>query len=302
MTWETEMMTICPLLCCLAIQSTPTCSQEPSPGQKIYSGPQRGESAAPFRTVRFTGGEGQEVWLTPGTPRKGQAKPKVTLVVFSHKMTYPSIGLLMLLELYSLQEKAVAAHFVVLADEVTRAEAKLTEWQSVPVLSETPFHISLDGPQGPGRYGLNRKVHMTVLVLRETTVVDNIALIGPNTKTDVPRVLKAVSTALGSPAPSLDKLREDLKADRRARRGKQILEMAGDKELGRLMVDLVFGGDLSAGATMERADVVRRWADSEPRRKVLRQYCNKILQSRLQLPAYAKKSIETLAKPGEGCR
>ena len=52
--------------------------------------------------------------------------------------------------------------------------------------------ISLDGIEGPGNYGLNRKVTLTLLVAKGTKVVANFAIVQPN-ETDAPKVGAAAS-------------------------------------------------------------------------------------------------------------
>jgi hypothetical protein len=60
--------------------------------------------------------------------------------------------------------------------------------------------ISIDGKEGPGAYGLNKDVTLTVLVAKDDKVLANWAIISPN-ETDFPPIQAALDLAT---APALD--------------------------------------------------------------------------------------------------
>ena len=82
--------------------------------------------------------------------------------------------------------------------------------------TEIPLGISRDGIEGPGAYGLNRKVELTVLVGNKGRVAANFALVQPSTQVDGPRILKAIVAQIGGKVPTLASLGV---APRRSRNG-----------------------------------------------------------------------------------
>jgi hypothetical protein len=57
--------------------------------------------------------------------------------------------------------------------------------------------ISPEGQEGPGAYGLNRNVALTVLVGTEDKVTANFALVQPSVQADGPRIIAAIVDVLG---------------------------------------------------------------------------------------------------------
>jgi len=67
--------------------------------------------------------------------------------------------------------------------------------------------ISDEGREGPGAYGLNRNVTLTVLVGKDNKVTANFALVQPSAQADGPKIAKAIVDVLGGgPVPSLAEL------------------------------------------------------------------------------------------------
>ena len=65
-----------------------------------------------------------------------------------------------------------------------------------------PVGISVDGAAGPGSYGFNRNVSLTVLVAKKSRVTANFALVQPS-EIDAPKILKEVVTLVGGKIPSV---------------------------------------------------------------------------------------------------
>jgi hypothetical protein len=63
---------------------------------------------------------------------------------------------------------------------------------------QTPICISLDGKDGPAAYGLNDKVTLTILLIKDAKVVNNFALSDPN-ETDARKILPALKKLAGKP-------------------------------------------------------------------------------------------------------
>ena len=161
------------------------------------SGPQVGEKVTPF-VVRGVIGEaaGKEINLV----KEAQGKPLV--LVFLHEVNRPSVGLARLLLNYAASRKADGLHagLVLLTADATASE----EWikrAAAALPSGVPIGISGDGAEGPGAYGLNRKVQVTVLVVKDDKVAANFALVQPSIEADSPKIAAAIVAAIGSGTP-----------------------------------------------------------------------------------------------------
>ena len=158
-----------------------------------FSGPQKGEKAPGFKV--FDVGTRQEVdYLADG-------KGAPTVLVFIHELTRPGAALMRALDEVGQvkQARGLRTHFVSLSEDRDGAERRLP--QVVKSLNlRSPLGISLDGKEGPGAYGLNREVLLTILVVREQKVAANFAIVSPN-ETDAPRIKEAIDEVLKAAAP-----------------------------------------------------------------------------------------------------
>jgi hypothetical protein len=177
---------------------------ERGPDQKaepIFSGPQAGEKLPPF-SVRgvFDADAGKELDFV----RRAEAKPIV--LVFVHEANRPSIGFTRVLTTYTVSraKDGLATGVVWLADDVTEAESAVKRMRQA--LSTAPIGISVDGKEGPGSYGLNRNVTLTIVVAKENKVTANFALVQPSIQVDLPKILEAVVKVAGGTAPKLEDL------------------------------------------------------------------------------------------------
>ena len=171
----------------------------------MFSGPQPGEKLTPFRVRAFSGPEaGEEVEL-PG-PIEG----KPTVLVFVHEITRPALQLIRPIDHFGAKwaDLGLATRVVWLAADPAEAEEFLNRARDSLRL-KSPVVISLDGAEGPGNYGLNRKVTLTILVAKEDKVVANFAIVQPN-ETDAPKVLAEVAKLVGRPAPTIEDIRAEL--------------------------------------------------------------------------------------------
>ncbi|MGH7127121.1 MAG: hypothetical protein ACREJB_02295 [Planctomycetaceae bacterium] len=170
--------------------------------EPVFSGPQPGETLAPFK-VRgvFDEDAGKELDLVTA------AAGKPTLIIFMHQATRPSVAVTRTVLDYAATRKkdGLATGLVYLADDATEAEAFLKRARHA-LPKETPIGISTDGAEGPGAYGLNRNVTLTVLIAREGKVTANFALVQPSLQADVPRILDELVKLIGGTAPTLEEL------------------------------------------------------------------------------------------------
>lgn len=169
--------------------------------EPVFSGPQAGEKLPGFKIVG--------VWDDQDGKERDAIKDadgKPVLVVFVHELTRPTAALLRGLSAYAAtrEKDGLRTCIVWLSKDRTETAAFLKRAQ--PSLGlKTPAGISLDGAEGPGAYGLNRKVGLTILVGKEGKVTANFALVQPAV-TDAPKVAEAVCKAAGGTAPTLKEL------------------------------------------------------------------------------------------------
>jgi hypothetical protein len=170
-----------------------------------FSGPQAGEKLTPFVAKTVLGGEaGQEFDLVKS------AAGKPVLIVFVHEVNRPSVGLTRLLGLFaaSKKEAGLASGVVFLTADATATE-DLIKRASGALPGGVPVGISTDGQEGPGAYGLNRKVQMTVLVGKEDKVTANFALVQPSVQADAPKIAQAIVDVLGGgKGPTIEELQK----------------------------------------------------------------------------------------------
>ncbi len=171
----------------------------------VFSGPQPGERLMPFRVLGFAGPQaGKEFEVLD------QIRGAPAVLVFVREITRPALQLLRPLDLYGtkLAGDGLRMHFVWLSADKSRTEQFLQTARNSLGL-KSPVSISLDGLEGPGNYGLNRKVTLTILVARDHKIVANFAIIQPN-ETDAPKILAAVAKLMGKPVPTLAEVRAEL--------------------------------------------------------------------------------------------
>ncbi len=171
----------------------------------VFSGPQKGEKLLPFKVMGvYDEGAGKDVDFVTA------AGGGPILLVFVHKLTRPAWGLTRILTGYGLARKkdGLSTGIVWLheADDRSKAEAYLTRARG-SLRPAVPVGVSLDGAEGPGAYGLNRKMTLTILVANENTVTANFALVQPSDR-EAPKILEEVVKLIGGKVPTSEELRK----------------------------------------------------------------------------------------------
>lgn len=158
--------------------------------ERLFSGPQPGEALAGFK-VRgfFEPHAGKELDFV------SQAGGKPILLVFIHDANRQSLRFTQELTSYSIGIAGLHTGVVWLSADVTDAENFLKR-SGHALTREAPTGISLDGIEGPGAYGLNRNVTLTILVGKSNLVTANFSLIQPSINVDLPKVIKAITTVV----------------------------------------------------------------------------------------------------------
>lgn len=168
-------------------------AQQPTP---IFSGPQPGERLpAMVVTLAYGPDAGQQVDLIE------RAAGRPTLLVIVNGSNRPAARLTrVLMHFTEMYEDELFAAVVYLDRDPSAAAEQLAQavswWQVGP-----PVGISVEGGEGPGSYGLNRNVNVTVLVADEGRVIHNHALVQPS-ETDAAKILSGTAAWTGSHVPS----------------------------------------------------------------------------------------------------
>ncbi len=171
--------------------------------EEVFSGPQVGEPITPFVARQVLGAKAnQEFDLV----RQADGKPLV--MIFVHKVTRPSLGLTRGIMSYAATraKDGLTAGIVFLSGDVTETENWMKR-AAHAIPGKVPVGIYDAGREGPGAYGLNRNVTLTVLVAKENEVTANFALVQPSAQADGPKIARAVVDVLGGgPVPTLEQL------------------------------------------------------------------------------------------------
>lgn len=179
-----------------------SCGQDVSDSQQVFSGPQVGESLSSFR-MRVAIGTlaGKEIDLLE------RAGDGAVLMIFVHDVNRQSVALTRIAARYaaSRAKDGLTAGVILLDDDATKGDATLKRIQHA-LIPAIPSGVSLDGREGPGAYGLNRQVQLTVLVAKEKRVAANFAIVQPSLQVDLPRIVSAIVDQVGGEAPELKQL------------------------------------------------------------------------------------------------
>jgi hypothetical protein len=261
--------------------------QEAKPKEELFSGPQVGEKMPSFKVRGVLGNEGKELDFVT------QADGKPIVLVFVHDVNRPSIGMARVLTAYTVSraKDGLNTGVVWLSDDATEAENNIKRMQHA-LTAGAPTGISLDGKEGPGSYGLNRKTTLTILVGKEGKVTANFALVQPSLQADLPKILKEVVAVAGGKVPKLEEIagvgemmRRDPKnepdqelrglirpvikldakpeeVDTAAAAVEKYIEKnaAARKEVGRIASTIVGSGKLTNYGTAKAQEYLRKWA------------------------------------------
>jgi len=174
-----------------------------SSNEPVFSGPQLGESLPGFKAHGLSGDlKGKE--FDPIADADG--KP-VTLIFF-HELTRPGFGLMRAITQFAegKKDKGLRVSVVFLTDDPTATGKWAQNVQSL-FYEGVQYGMSMEGKEGPGAYGLNRNMTLTVLVGSRGKVTGNFALLQPQLQSDGPGILKAIAEVTGGgDVPSMTEL------------------------------------------------------------------------------------------------
>ena len=220
----------------------------------VFSGPQPGEKLAP---LPFTSTSGRTAEKKLDLIKEAAGKPVV--VVFMHEKTRPGFALgrtVMQLAEKRGTEKIVGG-FIYLDDDQTAARQWMTNISGRFLSGKVYSGVSVDGAEGPGAWGLNRDVSMTVVVGNEGKVTANFALIQPSVQADGQKIFAAIGKALGEKsAPKLSEVAGDPRM-RPQTRGRNQVSDADFRALLSPLMQAKTDEDVDAAAKKIEAEAAR---------------------------------------------
>lgn len=191
------------LVCCFSLTLAGMLSSfANSADEEVFSGPQEGEKLADFTALGVMDNEGKPFSLI----KESQGGP--ILLIFVHNVTRPSIGLTrqVMDDAGKRKKDGLTSGLIFLSDDMTAMQARVKR-MSGAMPKGVRIGISPDKQEGPGAYGLNRNVSLTVLIGNKNKVTDNFALVQPSVQADAIKILNAVVKAVGKgTAPTLREL------------------------------------------------------------------------------------------------
>jgi hypothetical protein len=253
-------------------------AQEQSQAETIFSGPQVGEELPSFEIVGvFDDKAGKR--FDPITAAQG--KPIVLL--FVHQANRPSIGMTRILMNYLSERKDQdVSHCIVwLTPDPTQAENDLKRMRHA-LPEKTLVGIYPDGVEGPGAYGLNRQVTLTILVGKENKVTANYALVQPSIQADLPKVLTSIVEIAGGEVPDITKLQQSAmqRPNMRAAAGNPNAPNEALAEQVRTYLRPLIQKDATDQQVDEAAAAVEAWVEKdEAARKEISRISNTIVNS-----------------------
>ena len=261
----------------------------------LFSGPQPGEKMPGFSALRVFGDSSGDEFDFIET-----ADGKPTLLIFFHEKTRPALGLTNAITKFAAtrSKSGLKTCVVFLADDHT----EIMQWAKnirKHLTEGVTYAVSPDRIEGPGNYGLNRNVKLTILVGKNGKVTKNFAIGQPQLEVDGPAILAAIADVSGGgKVPTVAQL-----ADRSMRRMRdnpmreekdaklasllrnvinkqasadQVKESAkavetyvaenanAKKELARITNTIVSSGKLANYGTAAAQVVLKRWAKANP--------------------------------------
>ncbi len=168
----------------------------------IFSGPQVGEKLTPFKARGV---------LDPHAGKDidfiAMAKEKPIVLIFVHDLNRQSVSMVRVLSSYtkSRAKDGLTTGVVWLSEDATEAENTIKRVKHA-LTEGVPVGISPDGREGPGKYGLNRKVTLTILIGNKNKVTANFALVQPSLQADLPKILASVVKEVGGKVPRLEEI------------------------------------------------------------------------------------------------
>ena len=248
---------------------------------RVFSGPQPGEKLPSFKV---TGVRGELKEKEFDFIQSAAGKPVV--LAFFHEYTRPAFGMVRSLTSFytsSKAEKGLRVGVFFLSDDPGE-KMKWAQGVEKYIPKDVLLGVSRDGREGPGAYGLNRNVTVTLLVGKEGKVTASFALIQPALSSGI---LEAIASVLGEKAPLLKDIQSKERAEMQRMREKNQRKRpqrgrpgrGGDAELNALLRSLI-NKQATEAEVREAALKVEKYVDGkEAARKDLARRVTSIVKS-----------------------
>ena len=161
----------------------------------VFSGPQPSEPTKAFKVLSLPR-DGASLERDPITENKGGP----IALVFLHALERSLVPLLKVVDEYGADRKDhLKTEVIFLAEDKVSGEQRMKA-ASGSLKLKSNIGLSLDGPEGPGNYGLNKECMMTIVIAKDNKVTANFALVQPGIA-DAPKVLEALAKVSGDTNP-----------------------------------------------------------------------------------------------------
>lgn len=182
-------------------------AQEP-----VFSGPQPGEKLPALTVV--------DAQVSPGVPAgaakaqpydlvaRAEGRPSIYIFIhdlLSNRSDEPSLGLAYMLSHYAAkrEDTGLIRSVVYLTDDVAALNAFLTKVRRALPKKGTPLTICTQGLEGPGAWGLNHNLRMTVVIANKNLVTASFAIQQPGVAVDAEPILAELVKLIGGTPPKL---------------------------------------------------------------------------------------------------
>ena len=267
----------------------------PEDEDPIFSGPQVGEALPDCELVMVLGKKaGEEISLLEETG------DRPIVIFFVHKLTRPGFAMANSLVQFAKSKNELNSAVVYLNEDHLDAAEWMKKMKARGLFPDGALYAtSKEGLDGPGAYGLNRNVNMTILVAEKEKVVANFALRQPSLQVDGPKVLSAIVKVTGGEVPTIEALQAEMAKMRGGRNmrtdRKQPKRDAVDPELGGL-VRGVIQKDATDKEVVEAAARVKKYVtENENAKKQLGRIATTIANSD-RLETYGTKAAQEVIK------
>ncbi|MFK8112895.1 MAG: hypothetical protein AB8B91_11865 [Rubripirellula sp.] len=239
----------------LALLCVPAFGEDP-----VFSGPQVGEPLPSFDCEGLRNEREDETF-----DFVAEAEGSPLMIIFFHERTRPAFALMRTVSRWAAQQhrkakkdvKQIHVAVVFLSDDMTETKKWATNVNQ-HLVDDVVYAVSPDGPEGPGAYGLNRNVTLTILVGNEGKVTENFALVQPQTQADGPKILNAIGEVTGNKeVPTIEQLTQQDQMGR-MRAAKKDDAPARDPKLG-TMIRAMIQKDATDAAVSEKAAEVEKY-------------------------------------------
>lgn len=209
-------------------------AENPQPKkEKLFSGPQAGEKLSNFEMKGVTGSIKGKI-VNPIAIADG----KPVCLFFVSKITRPGFQLVRTISRFNeTQAKSgLTTTVVFLADDPMKIETQVKGVQRY-LPKGVSMGVATTGKDGPGAYGLNRNVKLTVLIGSKSKVAANFAINQPQLQVDGQPIVNAIAKSVGlKEPPKISQLtrNDQLMMAANRQRGKQPARTQDEKLTGML--------------------------------------------------------------------